>query len=83
MMSKKGSTSKKPTGGKTKTKQAKNFCLLRWICAETVSVLPETTVRPGQKVYTGAIAEFKFAGTFYEAEVLKVSGECSHTLLDL
>lgn len=57
-------------------KQAKNFCLLCWICDETVSVLPESTVHPGQRVYTGAIAEFKFTGTFYEAEVLKVSGEC-------
>ena len=50
-----------------------------WNC----QLLPESTVRPGQRVYTGAIAEFKFAGTFYEAEVLKVSGECSYTLLDL
>ena len=76
MSSKQGGNSRK-TAGKKKgcNKNTKRFCLLRWLCDETVSVLPVSTVRKGQNVYTSAIAEFKFAGTFYEAEVLKVSGE--------
>ena len=52
----------------------KKFCLVRWLEEETVSVLPIKSAKDGQKVYQGAYANFKWLGKFYEAEVLKVSG---------
>lgn len=51
------------------------FCLLRWIEEECVSVVWEDTVKKGMKVYPGAIAEFKWLGKFYEAEILKISSK--------
>lgn len=69
-------------GKDTKSKsKAKTFCLLRWIQDETVSVLPITTTKAGQKVYPGSFGDFKWLVTFYEAEVLKVSGKILDLLL--
>lgn len=62
---------KRGKGGASKT----SFCLLRWIEDETVSVLPVTAAKSGQKVYPGIYGEFKWLRQLYEAEVLKVSGK--------
>lgn len=69
-MSTKSSTCKKKTGS-----GAGKFCLLRWLAEEQVSVVPSSSIRPGQKCYVGAIGEFKWQGKFYEGEVLKLSGQ--------
>ena len=64
-----------PKRGKEKGATKKTFCLLRWIEDETVSVLPTTAAKAGQKVYPGVYCEFKWLKNVYEAEVLKVSGK--------
>ena len=51
------------------------FALLRWILDEKISVEPISSARKGTNVYTGVFADFKWAGKYYEAEVLKMSGE--------
>lgn len=51
-------------------------CLVRWTEEdEQVSVIPASTVKPGQEVYVEAVCEFKWLGRYFEAEVLKVSGQ--------
>lgn len=66
------SSGKKKASGK---KSVGKFCLLRWLNDEQVSVELSSTIRQGQKCYVGAIGEFKWQGKFYEAEVLKTSGD--------
>ena len=58
-----------------RSKTKKTFCLLRWIEDETVSVLPVTATKTGQKVYPRVYYKFKCLAKFYEAEILKVSGK--------
>ena len=58
--------------GKAKAGSPK-FCLLRWLEDKTVSVVPATTAEAKQKVYVGAIVNFKWLKQMYEAEVLKIS----------
>ncbi len=53
----------------------KKFALVRWVEEETLSVMSATSLRAGQKMYTGAFADFKWAGKYFEGEVLAVSGE--------
>jgi len=52
-----------------------SFLLLRWLIDEKVSIEPFSSSKKGTKVYTGVFGEFKWSGKFYEAEVLKISGE--------
>ena len=52
-----------------------SFLLLRWLIDEKVSIEPFSSAKKGTKVYTGVFGEFKWSGKFYEAEVLKISGE--------
>ena len=52
-----------------------SFLLLRWLIDEKVSIMPFSSAKKGTKVYTGVFGEFKWSGKFYEAEVLKISGE--------
>ena len=67
-------TMKKASSGRSKNKNGK-FCLLRWLGDdEQVSVVLSSSIRPGQKCYTGAHGEFKWQAKYYEAEVLKMSG---------
>ena len=35
-----------------------------------------TSARRGDKTFVGAFCDFKWAGKFYEGEVLVISGEC-------
>lgn len=59
-----------------KTKSKISYCLVRWTEEdEQVSVIPASTVKPGQEVYVEAVCEFKWLGRYFEAEVLKVSGQ--------
>ena len=60
-----------PKRGKSNKKK---FCLLRWLEDETVSVLPATAAKTGQKVYPGCYCKFKWLTKFYEVEILKVLG---------
>ena len=53
----------------------KSFLLVRWIDEENLSVVPDTAARKGQKVFVGAFGDFKWAGKYYEGEVLGVSGK--------
>ena len=62
-------------GKEKKSTEKKTFCPLRWIEDETVSVLPVTAAKTGQKVYPGVYGDFKWLKKVYEAQVLKVSGE--------
>ena len=50
------------------------FLLVRWVEDESTSVLPGSSARPGQEVYAGAFGEFKWAGKYYDGEVLSTSG---------
>lgn len=56
------------------------FVLVRWVGEETVSVIKGNSVRSGEDVYVGAFTNFKWAGKFYEAEVLKISGTPAYTM---
>ena len=49
--------------------------LLRWILDEKISVEPISSARKGTNVYTGVFTDFKWAGKYCEAEVLKITGE--------
>ena len=60
-----------------------SFILVCRVKDETLSVLPATAIRPGEKVYIGAFSSFKWAGKFYDGEVLGVSGECIAFALDV
>ena len=60
--------------GKAKAGNPK-LCLVRWLEDETVSVVPATTAEAKQKVYVGAIVNFKWLKQMYEAEVLKISSK--------
>lgn len=40
-----------------------------------MSVIPTTSIKPGQTAYTGALGDFKWLGKYYEEEVLGISGE--------
>lgn len=51
------------------------FILVRWLEEESLSVIPASTARQGQKVYVGVFGDFKWAGKFYEGEVLSLSGK--------
>ena len=52
------------------------FVLVRWMEEETLSVMGATSVKNGQEIYRGAIADFKWGGkTFYEGEILAMSGK--------
>lgn len=59
----------------SRAKAACRFCLLRWLDGEEVGVMPCSSIRSGQKCYSGAVGEFKWQSRFYEAEVLKISGD--------
>ena len=61
--------------GKAKAGSPK-LCLVRWLEDESVSVVPATTAGAKQKVYVGAIVNFKWLKKMYEAEVLKISSKC-------
>ena len=51
------------------------FCLLRWLEDDTVSVVREDSTKKGMTVHVVAYADFKWSGSFYEAEVLKISSK--------
>ena len=51
------------------------FALVRWVEEESVGVMPLSAVRSGQKAFVSAIVEMKFKSMYYEAEILKISGE--------
>jgi len=53
---------------------AKRFALTRWLCDESVGVMPLTAVKKGQTPYVGAFVDMKYLGKFYEAEILKIGG---------
>ena len=59
------------------TKPSKEHLLLRWLDDEKISVEPISAAKSGEKVYAGVFGDFKWAGKYYEAEVLKISGEYS------
>jgi len=65
-----------PKRGKSKTK-AQQFCLVRWLEDETVSVvLASSAADSKQNPCVGAIQKFKWTGgKSFDAEVLKLSGE--------
>lgn len=52
----------------------KQLALVRWLGEETLSVVPATSVREGDKVNVGSFASFKWGGKFYESEILAISG---------
>lgn len=54
----------------------KKLCLVRWLEDESLSVCPSSSIKAGQTAFVGAFAEFKWAGKYYEGEVLEMSGEC-------
>ena len=56
-----------------------SFVLLRWLLDEKISIEPISSARKGTNVYTGVFGDFKWAGKYYEAEVLKMSGERTYT----
>ena len=47
---------------------------------EMLSVCSSSAIREGQTAYVGVFGDFKWAGKFYEGEVLQMSGE-SFTLI--
>ncbi len=53
----------------------KRFMLVRWLVDETVGVMPLTSVKKDHTPRVGAYVEAKYQGKFYEAEILKISGE--------
>ena len=62
-------------GGLTSNKMAKpKFALVRWTGEETLSVVAAISVRHGLEVHVGVFRDFKWAGKFYEGEVLSLSG---------
>jgi hypothetical protein len=71
-----------PKKNKKRATEKKEFCLLRWIEDETVSVLPVTAAKAGQSVYPGVHAEFKWLKNTYEAEVLRISEDRQGLLKD-
>lgn len=58
---------------------SKRCCLLRWVGEETVSVVREDSAKCGVEIYVGALAQFKWLGKFYEAEVLKISSKFNYS----
>ena len=75
---------KKAGGGVNKPGK---FSLLRWVAEEQVGVVSSSSIHPGQKCYVGAIGEFKWQSRYYEAEILKISGniwgvESSYVIFD-
>ncbi|XP_065892881.1 uncharacterized protein [Dysidea avara] len=60
-----------------------SFVLLRWLLDEKLSIEPISFARKGTNVYTGALGDFKWAGKYYEAEVLKMSDDRQELNRDL
>ena len=48
------------------------YALLRWLDDEKISVEPISSAKGKEKMYAGYFGDFKWAGRFYEAEVLKI-----------
>ena len=51
------------------------FALVHWLEDDQVGVVPTSSVKRGQAVYSGSYAEVKWKKTFYECKILKVSGK--------
>lgn len=54
---------------------AKTFLLVRWLEEESVGVVPSSAVKKDQSVFAGSFADVKYQKKYYEAEILKISGE--------
>ena len=63
---------KKPSKVKSK---CQTYLLVRWIEEDSVGVMPSTTLKKGQMASVGMTTELKYNSKFYDAEILKVSGE--------
>ena len=74
MPKKKSSQSAKGTG----TSASNKYCLVRWLEDESVGVMPLSSSKTPD-VYVGKMTEFKYCGKYYDAEILKISGECMCT----
>ena len=62
----------------------KQFALTRWLCDESVGVMPFSALRKKDQVpYVGAFVEMKYLGKFYDAEILKISGTCMYSLFSM
>lgn len=62
-----------------KRSKEKLFILVRWLVDETVGVMPLTALHRDCRAHVGAVVEVKYGRKFYQAEVLKISGECYFT----
>ena len=56
---------------------SKPFGLVRWIVDESVTVMPLSTLKKGYEAVVGNVVEMKFGRIYYEAEILRISGEVS------
>ena len=65
---------KKPSRASGKSK-CQTYLLVRWIEEDSVGVMPSTALKKGQMPSVGVITELKYSSKFYEAEILKISGE--------
>ena len=54
---------------------SKSYLLIRWIAEENLSILPCTAARSKDKLYVGAVDDFKWSGHYYNGEILKISGQ--------
>ena len=50
------------------------YMLIRWIGEENLSVVVAAKDKVGDPPFVGKIGDFKWAGKFYEGEVLALSG---------
>ena len=50
------------------------LALVNWVEEGSVSVMPVSAAKDGDKLYPGSIVSMKFHRKYYEAEILKISG---------
>ena len=50
------------------------FTLVSWVEEGSVGVMPLTAARDRDKLHIGAVVPMKFQGKYYDAELLKISG---------
>ena len=50
------------------------FVLVSWVEEGSVGVMPLTAARDRDKLHIGVVVPMKFQGKYYDAELLKISG---------
>ncbi len=51
------------------------YFLVRWEKEDSISVMPATSLQKKASAVVGQIVPLKYRGKYYDAEILKISGE--------